>query len=458
GYRIIGSFLTRGLIMVFGYAYPGNDCFKSVEKNKPYIKELRFWCQYWYYIRLNLFKFTGLDLKLYHDIFKILVAGLTVCERIVDTFLSWVPMNSEAKLAFYIYLWFPKTKDRGGKLEGGETSRNKLGTEEQNEWYFFSHKDKKYPTGTRTNRATTAGFWKATGRYKAIYSKRDLPRLTGGINDSYIRHMLLRARNKGWHVVVFNSRGCGNGPVTTPQRFMIIWVVKTSEELPLLHSLDLNSLLTETKMNLEIQTRVTQETQPPLRNVGSKQVGVSRKETLALPLALAYLGWQPFCCNRGVWLLLKRYPNTPVAAERVFDCCILLINIVASLFVIEFFKSQLQLPWWAFLLACGLPFFFTLLIGVITATTNQVKSLNGWLEYIVFRTIVKIEIVIWSLLPDSVKRVLEEGIDDDFTISGDDMIFDIPKHKRYEGDGAKDTTFTKEIWTEQADVKAIVDA
>ncbi|GKA59473.1 NAC domain-containing protein 7-like protein [Tanacetum coccineum] len=49
-----------------------------------------------------------------------------------------------------------------------------LGTEEQNEWYFFSHKDKKYPTGTRTNRATTAGFWKATGRDKAIYSKHDL--------------------------------------------------------------------------------------------------------------------------------------------------------------------------------------------------------------------------------------------------------------------------------------------
>ncbi|KAL7107314.1 hypothetical protein ACP275_06G046800 [Erythranthe tilingii] len=50
----------------------------------------------------------------------------------------------------------------------------RIGTEEQNEWYFFSHKDKKYPTGTRTNRATTAGFWKATGRDKAIYSKSDL--------------------------------------------------------------------------------------------------------------------------------------------------------------------------------------------------------------------------------------------------------------------------------------------
>nr|QSD99823.1 NAC family transcription factor [Melilotus albus] len=50
----------------------------------------------------------------------------------------------------------------------------KIGSDEQNDWYFFSHKDKKYPTGTRTNRATKAGFWKATGRDKAIYSKQFL--------------------------------------------------------------------------------------------------------------------------------------------------------------------------------------------------------------------------------------------------------------------------------------------
>ncbi|KAF3583326.1 hypothetical protein F2Q69_00026544 [Brassica cretica] len=50
----------------------------------------------------------------------------------------------------------------------------KIGHEEQNDWYFFSHKDKKYPTGTRTNRATKVGFWKATGRDKAIYLRHSL--------------------------------------------------------------------------------------------------------------------------------------------------------------------------------------------------------------------------------------------------------------------------------------------
>ncbi|CAL9172235.1 NAC domain-containing protein 43 isoform X1 [Musa acuminata AAA Group] len=58
------------------------------------------------------------------------------------------------------------------KLEPWDIQAEKcrIGSTPQNDWYFFSHKDKKYPTGTRTNRATAVGFWKATGRDKVICS------------------------------------------------------------------------------------------------------------------------------------------------------------------------------------------------------------------------------------------------------------------------------------------------
>ncbi|KAG6485468.1 hypothetical protein ZIOFF_054006 [Zingiber officinale] len=84
---MIGSLITRSLALVLGYAYPAYECFKTVELNKPDIEQLLFWCQYW-----------------------ILVAVLTVFERLMDNFVSWIPMYGEAKLAFFIYLWCPKTK------------------------------------------------------------------------------------------------------------------------------------------------------------------------------------------------------------------------------------------------------------------------------------------------------------------------------------------------------------
>lgn len=82
--------ITKALMMVLGYAYPAFVCFKTVENNRVKIEELRFWCQYW-----------------------IIVALMTVFERIGDIFVSWVPMYAEMKLALFLYLWYPKTKGTG---------------------------------------------------------------------------------------------------------------------------------------------------------------------------------------------------------------------------------------------------------------------------------------------------------------------------------------------------------
>ncbi|KAK9111546.1 hypothetical protein Scep_019065 [Stephania cephalantha] len=68
----------------------------------------------------------------------------------------------------------------------------------EKEWYFFSPRDRKYPNGSRPNRAAGSGYWKATGADKPIGTpkpvgiKKALVFYTGkaprGLKTNWIMH------------------------------------------------------------------------------------------------------------------------------------------------------------------------------------------------------------------------------------------------------------------------------
>ncbi|PWA74177.1 No apical meristem (NAM) protein [Artemisia annua] len=88
--------------------------------------------------------------------------------------------TDEELISYYLY---PKVSDTTfTSLAIGEVDLNKVEPWElpwraklgEQEWFFFCVRDRKYPTGSRTNRATDKGYWKATGKDKEIYKEKSL--------------------------------------------------------------------------------------------------------------------------------------------------------------------------------------------------------------------------------------------------------------------------------------------
>lgn len=71
-------------------------------------------------------------------------------------------------------------------------------------------------------------------------------------------------------------------------------------------------------------------------------------------------------------IMKKNYREAPMWWFLV----ILVLNIALIVFISVYYNAIVQLPWWGVLLACAISVFFTPLIGVIVATTNQVPRQN----------------------------------------------------------------------------------
>lgn len=70
--------------------------------------------------------------------------------------------------------------------------------------------------------------------------------------------------------------------------------------------------------------------------------------------------------------LMKKYKQVPNWWYHV----ILVANVALIIFACEYYNEALQLRYWGVLLACGIAIVFTLPVGVISATTNQVLISN----------------------------------------------------------------------------------
>ncbi|KAA8527085.1 hypothetical protein F0562_008686 [Nyssa sinensis] len=62
---------------------------------------------------------------------------------------------------------------------------------------------------------------------------------------------------------------------------------------------------------------------------------------------------------------------------------LLILMVALAILTCEGFGKQLQLPWWGILMACAMALFFTLPIGIITATTNIQPGLNVITELVI---------------------------------------------------------------------------
>lgn len=94
----------------------------------------------------------------------------------------------------------------------------------EKEWYFFSLRDRKYPTGIRTNRATDAGYWKATGKDRDVFAHGRPPLVGMKKTLVFYRGRAPKGEKTSWIMHEYRLEGDG-GHSLSPRVNKDEWVV-----------------------------------------------------------------------------------------------------------------------------------------------------------------------------------------------------------------------------------------
>ncbi|KAL4352908.1 hypothetical protein GQ457_06G026270 [Hibiscus cannabinus] len=96
------------------------------------------------------------------------------------------------------------------------------------EWYFFSPRDRKYPNGSRTNRATKSGYWKATGKDRKVNSNTRAVGMKKTL--VYYRGRAPHGSRTDWvmHEYRLDDRECESAPAGLNDAYALCRVFKKS--------------------------------------------------------------------------------------------------------------------------------------------------------------------------------------------------------------------------------------
>ncbi|CAN1847479.1 NAC transcription factor ONAC010 [Linum perenne] len=96
----------------------------------------------------------------------------------------------------------------------------------EGEWYFFTPRDKKYPNGTRPNRAAGNGYWKATGADKVIKDESTDSEVVIGLRKALVYYMGKppKGEKTDWIMHEFRLKSADDSPPRAPRTDMRIYV------------------------------------------------------------------------------------------------------------------------------------------------------------------------------------------------------------------------------------------